>query len=516
MPNIRDILRLHTMEHMSRNAISKSVHCHHETVKRIIERAEAAGLNWPVPEELDDAQLEQLIYPEQPIRFSELRPEPDMEYIDREMHKRGVTLSLLWYEYKRSSPNGVQYTQFCERYRKYIGQRTTTMRIPRKAGEKLFIDWAGDTMSVTDRYTGKKQEAWLFVTVLGTSGYPYVEAFPSKAKENWIAGHVNALKHYSALPLILVPDNDKSGVTKANNYEPELNRTYQEFAQHYGVAVVPARVRKPKDKSVVEGTVGDIETWIIAALRNEVFFDFAELNAAIRRKLLEFSERPFQKREGTRRSVFLEYDLPAMRPLPPEHYEYSDWQIKAKVHPDCHAEIDKQYYSVPYAYVGQNVDARLTMNTVEIFCQNRRLCSHIRACGKQRQYITDPSHLPPNQQAQLSMSREHFEIWAKTIGEKTALLVEKIFDRVSVEQIGYRSCLGLQRIARSYDRDRFESACKLATDCGNYGCSYVERILKSGLDLAKKNEKRTANIIKHVNIRGPEYYGGKGVNVYAE
>jgi len=341
------------------------------------------------------------------------------------------------------------------------------------------------------------------------------KAFPSKAKEHWIAGHVNALKHYGAVPLILVPDNDKSGVTKASNYEPELNRTYQEFAQHYGVAVVPARVRKPKDKSVVEGTVGDIETWIIAALRNEIFFDFAELNAAIRQKLLEFSERLFQKRDGSRRSVFLEYDLPAMRPLPPDHYEYADWQIKVKVHPDCHAEIDKQYYSVPYAYVGQYVEARLTVNTVEIFCQNLRLCSHIRVHGKLRQYITNPSHLPPNQQAQLSMNREHFEEWAKTIGENTILMVKKIFGRVSVEQIGYRSCLGLRRIAKNYDRDRFEAACKLSIECGNYGSSYVERILKSGLALAKKNEK-TSNIIKHGNIRGPEYYSRKGVNVYAE
>jgi transposase len=426
------------------------------------------------------------------------------------MHKRGVNLSLLWHEYKRDNPDGVQYTQFCERYRKYIGQRTTTMHIPRKAGEELFIDWAGDTMCIVDRQTGERQEVPMFVTALGASGYPYAEAFPSKEKECFMAGHVNALRYYGAVPLMLVPDNDKSGVTKASYYEPTINRTYQELAEHYGVAVVPARVRKPKDKAPVEGTVGDIQTWIIAALRNETFFSLAELNTAILQKLKEYAEKPFQKRSGSRRSIFEEYDLPAMRPLPSEPYEYAQWQVKAMVHPDCHAQINKHYYSVPHAFVGEAVDARLTANTVEIFRKRVRVCTHKRSFDTSYRYTTDLSHLPQNQQMQLSMSKEHFQEWAKTIGQNTALMVERIFERVKVEQLGYRSCLGLRRIAKNYDHDRLENACKLALSCQNYGSSYVEQILKSGLDL-KKPEKSAA-IIRHSNIRGPQYYG-REVNV---
>jgi len=500
MSKIKEILRLANIDRLSLNAIGKSVGCSHNTVKGILKRAETAGLTWAETEALGDEDINCRIYGEK-RRTVEARPEPDIEYIDRELRRPGVNLSLLWHEYKLVNPDGLQYTQFCERYRKWAGVRDVSLHIYHKAGEKMFVDWAGDTMNVIDPSTGELMPAWIFVAVIGTSGYPYVEAFPSKEKENWITAHRNAFEYYGGLPLILVPDNDKSAVTAATRYEPELNRTYQEMAEHYDLAVIPARVRKPKDKPKVEKGVGDIQTWIMAALRNCRFFSFAELNAAIRRKLREFSDRPYQKLEGSRRSVFLEYDKPALRPLPSAPYEYADWS-RATVNTDYHIEVFKQYYSVPYTYAGQKVDVRIGQKVVEIFQGGLRLCSHRRLHGKPRQYATCTEHMPENHKAYLGMNRDNLTEWAENIGENTAELVGKIFDRVRVEQQAYRSCQGLMRIVKTYGVSATEDACAVALKAREYGSGYVERLLKA--NLVKK--AATPTVIGHRNIRGPEYY----------
>lgn len=513
MPNVREILRLHIMEHMSFNAVAASVGCHHETVKRIIGRAEKAGLSWPLPENMDESSLEVALYPEGNQTIPK-RPEPDMEYIDREMHKRGVTLSLLWDEYRRTYPFGLGYTQFCERYRKYIGSRKITMHIEHKAGEKMYVDWAGATLWLTDRKTGEQQPVYLFITAVGTSGYPYCRGYLHKSKESWIDGHRRALEHYGAVPLILVPDNDKSGVTNPSNYDPELNRTYQEFAEHYGVAVIPARVRRPQDKAKVEHTVRDVETWIIGALRNRTFFDLPELNAAIAEKLDDFSNKPFQKKDGSRRSLFLEHDLSAMRPLPATRYEYADWRT-ARVNSDYHVEVEKQYYSVHFSYAHQEVDIRVTFSTVEIFSKGVRICSHKKLTGRQRQYSTDIGHMPENHRKYITTSRQKFEQWAETVGSNTVEMVRRIFGRVAVEEQGIRSCYGLKRIHKQYGTARFEEACNTALGLQSYGSSYVERLLRSGYDLQQPKPEK---VILHGNIRGADYYSsiGKEVNVNAE
>lgn len=503
MSKIKEILRLDNVEGLSLNAIGKSVGCSHNTVKDILRRAQDAKLNWLLAQNISDSEIEQRIYGEKKSTLA-ARPEPNMEYIDRELRRPGVNLMLLWHEYKLTYPDGVQYTQFCERYRKWSGIRQVSLHIKHKAGEKMFVDWAGDTMKVIDPSTGEILTAYIFVSALGTSGYPYVEAFPTKGKENWITAHRNAFQYYGGLPLILVPDNDKSAVNVACKYDPELNRTYREMAEYYDVAVIPARVKKPKDKPKVEKSVKDIETWIMAALRNQQFFSFAELNIAIRQKLAEFSNKPYQKMQGSRISIFLQYDKPALRPLPSEPYEYADWRL-ATVNTDYHVEVLKQYYSVPYTYARQRVDVRISHNMVEIFQNGLRLCSHIRLTGKIRQYSTCNEHMPENHKAYVNMNHDNMIIWAQNIGENTTELVTRIFGRVKVEQQAYRSCMGLKRIVKAYGAEPTEIACLFALKAKEYGCGYVERLIKSGFI----HKKDTPTVIRHNNIRGPEYYRGE-------
>lgn len=508
MSKIKEILRLSEIEGLSNNAIGKSVGCSHNTVRELVRRAQDVGLTWPVADNLGDDEIERRIYGDK-RPTTEPRPEPDLEYIERELKRPGVNLSLLWHEYKQEHPDGVQYTQFCERYRKWVGARKVSLHIRHKAGEKMFVDWVGDTMTVINPETGEAITAYLFVSAIGTSGYPYVEAFPTKEKGNWIRAHVNAFRHYGGLPLILVPDNDKSAVTSPSRYDPELNKTYREMAEYYGVAVIPARVRRPKDKPKVEKCVKDTETWIMAALRNRQFFSFSELNAAIRVKLSEFSEKPFQKLEGSRKSEFEQYDSPALRPLPPKPYEYADW-YSSTVNTDYHIEVLKQYYSVPYDCAGQKVDVRVGHDVVEIFHKGLRVCSHQRLKGRLRQYSTDVGHMPENHRAYVGMNRDGAIRWAEEQGENIRLLVEKIFGRVTVEQQAYRSIMGLMRIVKTYGSEITDDACALAVSAREYGCGYVERLIKTGVVKKQKAEV----IIRHDNIRGPGYYGGEA-NVHA-
>ena len=506
MARIKEILRLKDRAGVSLSAIGRSVGCSHNTVKDILRRAEEKELTWEIAETLNDTEIELRIYGEKKPTVAP-RPEPDLEFIDQELRRPGVNLSLLWHEYKWSHPEGVQYTQFCERYRKWVGTRQLSMHILHKAGEKLFVDWAGDTMTVIDPSTGEIIPAYLFVCALGRSGYPYAEAFPTKEKEHWIAAHRNAFEYYAGVPLILVPDNDKSAVTLADKYDPEINKTYREMAEHYDVAVIPARVRKPKDKPKVEKSVGDLETWVMAALRNITFFSFTELNVAIRKKLAEFSDRPYQKLEGSRRSVFLEQDQPALRRLPAIPYEYADWRV-ATVNADYHVEVQKQYYSTPHCYARQKVEVRIGRSVIEIFQNGVRICSHPRLQGRPRQYATDVAHMPDNHKAYLGMNRESALLWAQGIGIHTTELVQKIFGRTKVEQQAYRSCMGLKRIVKVHGAATVEAACGIALMTREYGCGYVEKLIKASLE---KN-KSPLPAIRHANLRGPEYYREEGTH----
>ena len=503
MSKIREIIRLQAIEKLTLRQIARSVHCSHNTVKLILQRAQEAHIVWPIPEDVSDDQLEEQLYPSSKSTVSP-RPEPDMDYIEKSMQDKHTNLTLLWVEYKMDHPDGVQYTQFCERYRKHMKKKNITMHQQHKPGEKMLVDWAGDPMIVRNRDTGECRPAWIFVSAVGVSGYPYAEAFPSKHSENWITANVHALTYYQKAPLLFVPDNDKSAVTKAHPYEPILQKTYQELARHYGCVIVPARVRKPKDKAVVESTVRDIETWIIGALRHQTFFSFAELNQAISEKCAEYAHKPFQKKGGSRYQNYMEIDFPAMRPLPPHPFEYAQWKW-VTVGADYHVEVDHCYYSVPYTHAHDKVEIRTTSSVVEIFHKGLRIASHPKTSQPIGAYHTQLLHMPDSHRCYATLDQDQFMQWAETIGPNTQELVRKLFKRNPAKQQHIRSCMGLQKICQFYGQTRFENACQMALEAGSYGASYVERILQSHLD-EKRWVPSPTKIIQHANIRGKDYY----------
>lgn len=363
MRKIREILRLKWEVGLSARQIARSLSISHSTVLDMLRRFECSGLSWPLPN-IDDAELEAKLYPGNPQGLVE-RPLPDMAYIHRELARKGVTLQLLWWEYKQNHPDGLQYSQFCQRYRQWRSKLDVVLRQPHRAGEQMQVDFAGDTVPIHDRETGEVWQAPIFVAVLPASNYTFAKAYPAQDLRSWIKAHCDALEFFGGVPEIIVPDNPKAGVTRACRYEPDLNPAYQEMAAHYGAAVIPARPRSPRDKAKVENAVLVVERWILAALRNHTFFSLHDANRAIREAVARLNDRPFQKLEGTRRSLYETLDKPALRPLPPQRYEFAEWR-KAKVNLDYHVEVDRNYYSVPYPLVGETVDIRLTDGLVEI------------------------------------------------------------------------------------------------------------------------------------------------------
>ena len=419
MTSYREILRLHS-QGLSQRSIAASCGCGKGTVQRTVEHAKKHGLVWPLPPEMTDARLREVFSPG--VQESGYYKEPDYEWVHREMSKSGVTLSLLWNEYsagcRQSGEIPYMYSAFCDRYRDYSVKNRATMHIERRPGEQMEVDWAGATMELTDNLTGEILPAYVFVAALNYSGYAYVEAFTNRDQESWIAAHVNAYRFFGGTTRILVPDNLKTGVLKNTKAEVVLNRTYQEMAEHYGTAVLPARVRKPKDKPSVEGAVGVISTWIIAALRNWKFFTLRELNEAIRGKLEEYHKKPFQKREGSRLSVFLEEEKPLLQPLPPREFEFAGWRICTVAY-NYHVYVDKMFYSAPCAYIKKKVDVRLTRNMVELFLDGERIASHVRRHGHPGQYSTLPEHMPEDHRKYTQWNAERFYAWARGIGENT-------------------------------------------------------------------------------------------------
>ena len=438
--------------------------------------------------------------------------QPDYGNIHRELAKSGVTLRLLWNEYCDSSRLAGEipymYTQFCLYYREWAEKTKATMRIHHKPGEKMEVDWAGSTMSLRDNLTGGEIKVYIFVAVLPCSGYAYVEGFLSQNLENWVSAHVNAYRYFGGATRMLIPDNLKTGVDKTDWYTPTINRTYQELAEHYGTAVIPARVRKPKDKPSVEGAVGVASTWIIAVLRNRQFFSLMELNAAVWEKLEAFNAMPFQKKPGCRKDAFLE-EMEYLLPLPKQPYELAEWKV-ATVQFNYHAAVLKQYYSVPHEYIKQKVDVRLTKNMVEIFYGGNRIASHVRLYGRDGQYSTVVDHMPPNHQKFLEWDGERFRKWAGSIGENTRAVVESILSSYKVEQQGYRSCMGLLKLADKYSVARLEAACKRALSyTPNPGYKSIQSILKTGSDKLEQ-ETTPDSSSEHGFTRGAAYYGRTG------
>ena len=507
MRKIREILRLSWAHGLSQRKVSRSISVSQSTVAECLLRAKAVGLSWPLDPALDDAALEVKLYP--PVSsLSKARALPVWGYVHRELRRKGVTLMLLWQEYKQDHPDdGYHYSQFCEHYGRYKSQLDVVMRQEHRAGEKMFIDFSGDGIPITDPHTGVVWEAELLIAVLGASNYTFAEAFPSQKLPCWIEGHIHAYEYFEGVAKATVPDNTKTAVTHSCYYEPDLNTTYWDLARHYGTAILPARPRKPRDKAKVEGAVLIAQRWILAALRNHTFFRLEQANEAIAEKLEEYNRRRFQKLDTTRKELFETLDKPALLPLPGRRYEYADWSTP-KVNIDYHVVVDQHYYSVPYQLVHQYLDARFTLTCVELLHKGRRVASHVRSFEKWK-YTTLKEHMPKSHQRYLEWTPTRILEWAKKSGPKTAELAQEILNRRAYPEQGYRSCLGLLRLGKAYGKDRLEAACERALGLGAYSYKSVKSILSTGLDRQPLPQAKGAGNrvpLNHKNIRGAAYY----------
>ena len=503
MRKIREALRLHYDAGLGVRAVSRSLKASPSTVREYLVRAKLQGLTWPLPESLDDAALLQRLYPT-PRTNSRRLPPPQWSKVHRELRRKGVTLALLWEEYKAVHPEGMQYSWFCSRYREWAAKVDVVMRQEHRAGEKMFVDYAGHTVAVVNRDTGELREAQIFVAVLGASNYTYAEATWTQTLPDWIASHVRALQFMGGSTELLIPDNLRSAVSRANRYEPDTNPTYHDLACHYAVAVLPARVKKPRDKAKAEVGVQVVERWILAALRNRTFFSLAELNAATAELLERLNHRPFRKLPGSRRELFEQLDRPALRPLPAERYVFAQWK-KARVNIDYHVEVEHHYYSVPHALVGRQLDVRLTATTVECLYRGQRVASHVRSPLRGR-HTTADEHMPEKHRKMGQWSPERFIRWATTIGPATAALIDNVLRSRRHPQQAFRSCLGILRLGSSYGEERLEAAAGRALALGAHSYRSVESILKHRLDERPSEQIELGLAIEHTNIRGASYY----------
>lgn len=513
MTEYREILRLYS-QGISQRAIAVSLSCSRNTVATVLQRAKELSIAWPLMPATTDAVLDKFFYPDSVTSMN--RRLPDNGYIHKEMAKKGVSLKLLWGEYcddcKANKELPLMYSQFCYHYQQYSQKTRATMHIPRKPAEQIEVDWAGRTMAVVDRITGEIYKAYLFVGALPYSQYTYVEAFLSQNQESWITAHVNMFRFFGGATKMLIPDNLKTGVEKTSWYSPIINKTYHEMSEHYDTAVVPARVRRPKDKPSVEGAVGIASTWIIAALRKRKYFTLEELNQDIQEKLAELNANPFQKKEGCRQSVFLAEEKPLLLQLPSTPYELATWKI-ATVQVNYHISADKMHYSVPYEYIKRKVDVRMTRNVVEVFYHSHRIASHLRLHGRPNQYSTVEAHMPEDHQKYIQWNADRFIKWAATVGLNTTTAIKAILASHKVEQQGYRSCLGVLKLADKYSVDRVEAACKKALSyTPSPSFKSIKAILSSGQDKVKEENSSPVDhpSAQYGFTRGADYYGRFG------
>ncbi len=506
MRKIRDVLRLSLGEGLSLRDVAASLQIPFTTVGDHVRRAKAAGLSWPLPEGLDDDALEALLF-RAAARPTDSRPMPDWAKVHKELRHPHVTLMLLWLEHKEVFPDAHAYSQFCAHYRRWQRHVDVVMRQEHQAGEKLFVDFPGRRIPIYDEKTGDVTfEAELFVAVLGASSYLYAEAVRSQELLHWVTAHCHAFEFLGGCPAIVVCDNLRSGVTRPNRYEPDVNATYQEMAAHYGVAVIPARSYKPRDKAKVEAGVLVAERWIMARLRNERFGSLGAANAEIGRLVEWVNARPFKKLPGSRASLFEELDRPALRPLPADRYEFATWR-KAKLNIDYHIEVraDRHYYSVPHRLAGEAVDVRLSAATVEVFHRHRRVASHVRRFSPG--YSTDPAHMPESHRRHAAWTPSRIVSWAAKTGPATAKLVEAVMAARPHPEQGFRSCLGIVRLGDRYGAERLEAACERALAVRAHSYRSIDSILRTGLDRQPLPADGPARAHPdHDNVRGPDYY----------
>lgn len=509
MRKLREVLRLRYELKLGYQQIGRSCSIAVSTVHKYLKRAEATGVAWPLPEDWDEARLEAVLFPgPEPAAIEKptARTLPDLAAIHEDLQKnKHVTLQLLWEEYRQANPEGYRYSRFCYLYQRWRSKLDVVLRQEHKAGEKMFVDWAGATIPVYDRHTGQAWQASLFVAALGASSYTWAEATRDQQMEAWLKAHVHAFEHFQGIPELAVPDNCKTGVTKAHRYDPDLNPTYYNFAQHCGFAILPARPRKPRDKAKVESAVQVAQRWIVAALRHRKFFSLEDLNVAIGELLGKLNHRPFRKKDGTRASAWEAIDKPVLKPLPREPFDLSEW-CRARVNIDYHVVFDANFYSVPYNLVHEVVEIRSTPTTVEILHKGSRVASHLRS-RERNKAVTIHEHRPKSHREHLEWSPSRMVRWAETIGPHTARLFERIMANQPHPESGYRGCLGIIRLAGKYSPRRVEAASERALLTGACRYKSVESILKTSLDqVPLENAPPPASTPPHDNIRGSEYF----------
>ncbi|MDF0523443.1 IS21 family transposase [Bradyrhizobium yuanmingense] len=505
MRKVREVLRLRHALGVSDRQIAVTVGISRSTVGEYLRRAAVIGITWPVPEGMDDGELERRLFTSPTFEEKPARPLPDWTAVHRELKRRGVTLLLLWEEYRAEHADGYGYSRFCDLYRKWSETISPTMRQVHGPGEKLFVDFAGDTVPVFDAATGAQRLAHVFVAVLGASNYTFAEARWSEGLADWIGLHVNALRTIGGVPKAIVCDNLKAGVTATCRYEPGINRTYQELAEHYGTAILPARPRKPRDKAKVEVAVQIVQRFVLARLRNRQFFSLDELNAAIREAVADLNARIMRKLGVSRNELFAQIDKTALKALPPLPYQYAEWK-KCRVAPDYHVEIAGHYYSVPSRLIREELEARITDRTIEILHKGVRVASHARSDVPHR-HTTIPEHMPSAHRRYAEWTPTRIKREAAKIGPATIALVEAIMKAKPHPEQGFRACLGILRLARSYGSARVEAGCRRGNDIGATSYGSIKSILQHGLDRAYANDRPPDDPpIRHGNIRGTDYY----------
>jgi len=507
MRKIKEILRLRYEANLAYRAIALSLNIGYGTVVDYLNRASLAGLSWPIPDDLQERDLARLLFPSQAVTGQRRFAEPNYAVLAQELKSNGVTKLLLWEEYRQHhADDGYSYAQFCHRFQVWLNQQKRSMRQLHRAGEKMFVDYCGPTLPVVNSDTGVLRDAQIFVAVLGASNYTFACAHWSQQLPDWIDAHVQAFEFYGGIPEIVVPDNLRSAVSKAHRYDPEINPSYLQLAEHYKTAIVPARPYRPKDKAKAEVAVQIVERWIMARLRHQTFFTLAALNEAISVLLDALNNRPFKKLPGTRLSQFKQLDQPALKPLPVRRYHFADIK-QARVHIDYHIEYGKHYYSVPHHLVKQVVEVQASAHTVAVYCRGERVASHVRS-HRHGAHTTSSEHMPDAHRHMHEWSAERFIHWATEIGEETRAIVVHLLGEKRHQEQCYRRVLALLSNAKTYGRERLNNACGRALLINSPTRTSVESILKQGLDLAPHNptDEDELNLGPHENIRGANYY----------
>jgi transposase len=512
MRKLKEVLRLHSFG-LSQHQIARSCSISQSTVHEYLSGAKAAGVQWPLPEDWDDQKIERTLFPQRvDSAVWRKRPEPDWTRIhqDLQTHK-DLTLQLVWQEGRESDPEGYGYSRFCDLYRGWLKKLDLVLRQEHRAGEKMFVDYAGATIPIHSPKDGEVQPAAVFVAVLGASSYTFAEATSGQDLRNWIGSHMRAFEFFGGVVEVVVPDNLKSGVTHPSYYEPDLNPTYRDLGEHYGVAIIPARPYRAKDKAKVEVGVQVVQRWIVAALRKQKFFSLEEVNQAIAELLVRLNQRPFRKREGNRAALFTQLDRPALKPLPATRYQFGEWKI-VRVNIDYHVEVDRHYYSVPYALVHQKLDVHVTGETVEVLHRGVRVASHARSYEPAKA-TTLTEHMPKAHQKYVERTPSRLMEDAQQIGPLTGELVGKILATRRHPEMGYRSCLGILRLAKAYPAERMEAASQRALRARAYNFQSMDSILKNQLDrLPLPGDPPAPTVVNHDNIRGADYFDSPEAN----